>query len=87
VDQPSGRSLCGAFRDAHGFGEFAIADTHRFVLALLFRSKPQIHEVAYWSSVMPDQVPHQAVENIFIQLDHAIPTSNIAISHTLHNRD
>jgi len=87
VDQPSNRTLSGAFRDPHRFSEIAVADTHRFVLPLLFRSKPQVHEVAHWSTVMPDKIAHQAVENVSIQLNHAVPTVNIAIPHTLHNRE
>ena len=87
MDQPSNRTLSGAFRDPHRFSEIAVADTHSFVLPLLFRSKPQVDEVAHWSAVMPDKIAHQAVENVFIQLDHAIPTVNIAMPRTLHNRE
>lgn len=86
MDQPRDCTLSGAFRDAHRFSEVAIADTHGFIQPLLFRSKPQIHEVAHRSAVMPDKIAHQAVENVFIKLNHAIPSVNIAILHTLHNR-
>jgi hypothetical protein len=37
--------------------------------------------------VMPDQITHKAIEDILIQLNHAIPTVNIAMPHTLHNRE
>ena len=87
MDQPSNRTLSGAFRDPHRFSEIAVTDTDSFPLPLLFRSKPQVDKVAHWSAVMPDKIAHQAVENVFIQLDHAIPTVNIAIPHTLHNRE
>jgi hypothetical protein len=36
---------------------------------------------------MSDEVAHKRVESVFIQLNHAIPTVNIAVSHTLHNRE
>jgi len=84
VDQPSNRTLSGTFRNAHRFSEIAVADTYGFVLPLLFSSKPQVDEVAHWSAVMPDKIAHQAVENVFVKLNHAIPTANIAIPHTLH---
>ena len=87
MDQPSNSTLSGAFRDPHRFGEIAIANTHSFVLPLLFRSKPQVDKVAHWSAVMPDKIADQAVQNVFIQLDHSVPTINIAISRTLHNRE
>ena len=87
MDQPSDRTLSGAFRDTHRLSEVAIADTDWFLLPLLFSSEPQIYEVAHWSAVMPDQIAHKAIENVFVEFYHAIPTVNIAISHTLHNRE
>lgn len=86
MDQPSDRTLSGAFGDAHRFGEVAIANAHWFLLPLLFSSEPQIDEVAHWSAIMPDKITHEAVENVVIKLDHAIPNVNIATPHTLHNR-
>ena len=87
MDQPGNCTLSGAFRDPYGFSEIAVAYTDGFSLPLLFPSKPQVDEVAHGSAVMSNQIAHQAVENVFIQLDHAVPTVNIAIPHTLHNRE
>jgi len=76
-----------SFSRPHRFSEIAVTDTDSFPLPLLFRSEPQVDKVAHWSAVMPDKIAHQAVENVFIQLNHAIPTVNIAIRPTLHNRE
>ena len=75
------------FRDTHTFRDLAVADIHGFLLPLLLSSEPQIDEVTDWAPVMPDEIAHQAIENVFIQLNHAIPTVNIAMPHTLHNRE
>ena len=87
MDQPSDCTLRGAFRNSHRFSEVTVADTDSFFLPLLFRSKPQVDEVAHGSAVMPDKIAHQAVENVLIQLNHAVPTINIAMPHTLHNHE
>ena len=87
MGQPSDRTLSGTFRDPYRFSEIAVADTDSFFLPLLFRSKPQVDEVAHGSAVMPDKIAHQAVENVLIQLNHAVPTINIAMPHTLHNHE
>jgi hypothetical protein len=34
---------------------------------------------------MSDQIAHQAIENVFIKLDHAIPMNSIATVRTLQN--
>jgi len=68
--QPTHRRLRGTFRDADGLREFLIADLDIVTVALLFDSKPEIHQKCDGPPIVADQIAHQYVGNVIVKRGH-----------------
>ena len=68
--QPAHRSLRRTLRQPDGLGQFLITHLNGSVSARLFGGQPQIDKKAGGSAIMPDQVAHQHVDDVIIQVQH-----------------
>src|SRR5579863_3114644 len=82
-NQPCHRGLRRAFRYPNRLSEIAITDSDGLLLALLLGGEPQVSEEADRAAVMADEIAHKSIQNVVIQLNHAIPEDNIAFVHRL----
>ena len=69
-DQPPHCSLRRTLRQSNRFGQFLITHLNCSVPASLFGGEPYVDKEAGGSPIMPDQVTHQHVYDVIIQLQH-----------------
>ena len=65
-DEPAHRGLRGTFRYANRFRESLIADLDSCVSRFLCVCQPKIHEETDGSAVMPDEIAHEHIDNVFV---------------------
>jgi hypothetical protein len=70
ADEPAYGGLRGTFRDANGFGELLIADADGGGAALLLASEPDVDEKAGRTAVVADEVAHEDVGDVGVELEH-----------------
>jgi hypothetical protein len=75
--QPADGGLSRAAGDADGFGEVLIADLNGGIATLLLRRDPEIDEECDGAFVMPDEVPHENVRYVIVELSHGQMTDYI----------
>jgi hypothetical protein len=69
-DQPIHCSLRRTLREANRLGQFLITHLNGSMPPCLFRGEPDIDEEAGGSAIMPDQVAHQHVYNVIVQIQY-----------------
>ena len=69
-DQPTHRSLHRTLRQSNRLGQFLITHLNGSLPAFLFSGEPYIDEEARGFPIMSDQVPHQYVYDVIIQVQH-----------------
>ena len=67
-DQPTYGSLRRTLRESNRLGQFLITHLNGSLPAGLFGGEPYVDEEAGGSPVMPDQVTHQHVYDVIIQI-------------------
>ncbi len=70
-DQPTHRSLRRTLRQSNRLGQFLITHLNGSLPPRLFGGEPYIDEEAGGSAIMADQVAHQHVYHVIIQLQHS----------------
>ncbi len=69
-DQPTHRSLRGTLRQSNRLGQFLITHLNGSLPACLFGGEPNIDKEAGGSPIVTDQVTHQHVYNVIIEIQH-----------------
>ena len=69
-DEPAHRGLHGTFRHSNRFRECLIADLDRCVSRFLCVCQPKIHEETDGSAVVPDEIAHEHIDNVFVHWGH-----------------
>ena len=73
----------GAAGEAGVFGEILIADADGSAAEGLLAGEPQVNEEGGGSAVVAGEVAEKGVEDVVVDLGHAVPTINIAINGQL----
>jgi hypothetical protein len=60
-----------------------IADGNGFAPALLLCRKPQVHQKAHRPAIMPGEVAHENVNDIFIQRQHRYTDHHYSIDYLI----
>jgi hypothetical protein len=69
-EEPTHRCLRRTLRQSNRLGQFLITHLHGSLSARLFGGEPYIDEEASGSSIMPDQVAHQHIYDVIVQMQH-----------------